>query len=144
FHIARECTGRKRDSTTGSEPSCLAERGKAACVGALAESIEQPSRTYRRCWLRQDGELPDDFGGDVEDSLHALEIRLALGPRLLCCEIAIGIGYHCPNNIQVLLDGLPVHGLASFAVEGISGAQDRPVGIREDAGRGDLAIAVLG
>ena len=47
--------------------------------------------------LGQDRHLPHHLRGDVEDGLHALRIGLALGPRLLAGEIAVGVRHHAPT-----------------------------------------------
>ena len=69
-------------------------------------------------------------------------LRLAHGSS--AGKVAVGIGHHSPYGVEVLLDALPVHGVAGLGVQSIGGSQNGVVGLCKGAGPGNLAIAVLG
>ena len=48
--------------------------------------------------LRQDRDLPDHLGGDVEHRAHARRIGLGERPRRLAGEIAVGLRHHRPDR----------------------------------------------
>ena len=79
-------------------PSALKVRASASCP----KSVEQLFGRVRRHRRGQDGNLPHHLGRHIEDRLHALGVGLALGPRLLAGEVAVGVRHHRPHGVEVL------------------------------------------
>ena len=90
----------------------------AAKSALRLRNSQQIEQLRGRCWherLRQDRDLPDHLGGDVEH--RALPRRIGLGerPRRLAREIAVGVRHHGPDRVEHLMERLRLHRLARLA-----------------------------
>ena len=91
-------------------PPPSAAKSRSSCRNA--EQIEQLAGRVRHERLRQDRDLPDHLGGDVEH--RALPRRIGLGqrPGRLAREIAVGVRHHGPDRVEHLVELLRLHLLA--------------------------------
>src|SRR5262245_58870936 len=65
--VAGKDRARRRQLRTRGDPASAAELGELSFLGRNGEKIKQFRRRRRHEGLRQDGDLPDHLGGDVED-----------------------------------------------------------------------------
>ena len=81
--IAREhrLSGARQLWLPGAMRLAAAERGEVALVGRHRQQIEHLCRRRRHERLRQDRDLPQHLGGDVEHRALPLRIGLGLAPR---------------------------------------------------------------
>ena len=110
---ARHSAGRPAPAPAASRrrrcrcpPPSAAKSRSSAGTPSRSSSFAGRRRHER---LRQDRDLPDHLGGDVEHG--ALPRRIGLGerPRRLAGEIAVGVGDHRPDRVEHLVQLLRLH-----------------------------------
>ena len=126
--IAREHRRRRRQRRARRQAACAppsaAKSRSSAGTASRSSSFAADVRHER---LRQDRDLPDHLGGDVEH--RALPRRIGLGerPRRLAGEIAVGVRHHRPDRVEHLVQLLRLHRLARLADHGVGRGEDRLV-----------------
>ena len=142
--IAREHRRRRRQrrcpARAGARRRAL--RNRARPPARRADRAASPA-DVRHERLRQDRDLPDHLGGDVEH--RALPRRIGLGqrPGRFAGEIAVGVGDHRPDRVEHLMQLLRLHRLARLADHGVGRGEDGLVVVAERAGLRQHAAELL-
>ena len=93
--------------------------------------------------LRQNGDLPDHFGGHIQHRSLTLRVGFRQRPWRLAREIAIGFRHHGPDRVQPVMDLLGAHRSSRDRDHAVGQRQDRLVVVAEGARLGQHAAKLL-